>query len=35
MNKNALDDKCEDKIFLNLKIKLGNFLATLRLASKM
>ena len=34
MDKNAFDDKCEDEIFLNLKIKLSNFLATLRLTSK-
>ena len=33
MNKNALDGKCEDEILLNLKIKLSNFSATVRLIS--
>ena len=33
MNKNALNGKSEDEILLNLKIKLSNFLATLRLKS--
>ena len=31
MNKNALDGMREEETLLNLKIKLGSFLATLRL----
>ena len=31
MDKNALDAKCEDEIFLNLKIKLSNFEADIKI----